>query len=133
MHTPEQRPGDLLTLADHDLKVAELVAREGESFNIVAFLAQQATEKAVKAVLAYHDIDYPKTHDVQALLSLVKPSQPDADQFVDDAEDIQDYGVSVRYDIELFPSWEEADKALDLARRTLTWAREIVRADTGEA
>lgn len=37
----------------------------------LCFDAQQAAEKAVKAVLVFHQIDFPRTHDISGLLSLL--------------------------------------------------------------
>lgn len=133
MHMTEQRARDLLRLAGHDLRAAEVLRREAESLNVVAFLAQQAIEKAIKAVLVCHDVNYPRTHDIAALLGLAQPLQVGADQFDGFAENLQHYGVSIRYDIELFPTVEAVEQALKIARRTLAWAQEIVHAKTGEA
>ena len=36
--------------------------------------AQQATEKAIKAVLVFLEIDFPRTHDLDALRNLVPDS-----------------------------------------------------------
>jgi HEPN domain-containing protein len=37
----------------------------------VAFHTQQAAEKALKAVLVHASVDFPRTHDLQALLMLI--------------------------------------------------------------
>jgi len=37
----------------------------------LCFDAEQAAEKAVKAILVFHAVDFPKTHDIRALLTLL--------------------------------------------------------------
>ena len=51
--------------------------------NQVAFHAEQAAEKAFKAVLVYTAVEFPRTHDLQSLLLLLRNS-----------------GISVRPEIE---------------------------------
>lgn len=62
-----------LDLATHDLRAAErMVADSPSTFGyLIAFVAQQATEKLVKAALLTLAIPSPKTHDIPALLVLL--------------------------------------------------------------
>jgi HEPN domain-containing protein len=64
-------PADLLALAREDLAAAEaLDSAERVSDSPVGFHAQQAVEKALKAVIASRDQDFPFTHDVGLLMQL---------------------------------------------------------------
>lgn len=128
MRTGRDRADDLLTLARHDLRIADLALPEDDGYNVVCFLAQQATEKAIKAVLAVHNVDFPKTHDLQMLLALCSDVAPEATNFVAEAEDLGDYGVTVRYDIRLYPSREQAEGAVATAHRVYDWARRLMEA-----
>lgn len=59
----------LLRKAREDQAGAQALAREPEIADaLIGFHAQQAVEKALKAVLAASGDDYPWTHDVQVLL-----------------------------------------------------------------
>ncbi len=129
MRTGRDAATDLLALARHDLRVADLALPEDEGHNVVCFLAQQAVEKSIKAVLAYRDVDYPKTHDLQMLLDLCRDVAREADTFVPEVEALADYGVVVRYDIRLYPSREDAERAVGMAHRVHEWAQQIVEAD----
>jgi HEPN domain-containing protein len=60
------RSGDWMRQADADLEHAELSAREGD-FEWACFAAQQAAEKAVKALFLFHHGD-PWGHSLLALL-----------------------------------------------------------------
>lgn len=58
-----------------DLVTAELVLGNSKAAPRQAcLLAQQAAEKALKAVLIFESVEFPKTHDLDALRNLV----PDA-------------------------------------------------------
>jgi len=61
-----------LRCAQEDLYTAEaMVEWERVSPRHVGWLAQQAAEKALKAVLIFLQIDFPRTHDLDALRNLV--------------------------------------------------------------
>jgi len=50
---------------------------------IFGFHAQQAIEKALKAWLAWLDVEYPRTHDLSLLLSLLRERGADTAPFED--------------------------------------------------
>ena len=58
--------------ADEDLAVAEQLLSDGVPyFGSIGFHAQQAAEKVLKAFPVWHQIEFPKTHDLSQLLQLV--------------------------------------------------------------
>jgi HEPN domain-containing protein len=62
-----------LALAEADLHFARLGQKDvGALENLIAFHAQQATEKALKAVLLQHEVEFPKTHDLEELFELLQ-------------------------------------------------------------
>ena len=67
-----------LEKADEDLAVAEyLISSDRPYFGAVGFHTQQAAEKYLKAFLVHHQIEFPKTHDLDKLLDLVaKVAEP---------------------------------------------------------
>jgi HEPN domain-containing protein len=51
--------------AEADLKAAKhLLDSDDVATDAVCFHSQQTVEKYLKAFLAYHGVDFPKTHDV---------------------------------------------------------------------
>jgi HEPN domain-containing protein len=83
--------------ANEDILVIEnLFESEPEMFSSsICFHAQQAVEKFLKAFLVYHDIDFPKTHDLDFLLLECKKIN---DKIFDiDLGSLTDFGVSIRY------------------------------------
>jgi HEPN domain-containing protein len=79
MKSPEEAKRELyerwIRRADEDLAVAEQLSFDGVPyFGSIGFHAQQAAEKFLKAFLVWHQIEFPKTHDLGKLLQLVARS-----------------------------------------------------------
>ncbi|MBI1735869.1 MAG: HEPN domain-containing protein [Candidatus Rokubacteria bacterium] len=73
--TPEQVRWDWVTLwlqrAENDLRSAELIiAGSLTSYETASFHAQQAVEKALKAILIRHQIEFERTHNLAECASL---------------------------------------------------------------
>ena len=70
-------PADvLLRKARDDERLARLVVGNADaSDEQIGFLAQQAVEKAIKAVLSHFGVRYRRTHDLAQLLDLLSTSQ----------------------------------------------------------
>ncbi len=62
-----------LDRAKDDLLAASLLLAQPELTNMVAFHAQQAVEKSLKALLEEVDIAFIKTHNLARLYSLIEP------------------------------------------------------------
>jgi len=92
--------------------------------NQVAFHAEQAAEKAFKAVLVQAAVEFPKTHDLQALLLLLRNSGISVGQEVEQATALTRFAVEARYPGDIEPiTPEEVAQAIELAERAVTWAR----------
>lgn len=87
-----------LAKAGQDLGAAKLLLREETSFlGAVGFHCQQAAEKYLKAFLTWHQIDFPKTHDIDELLDLVATTNAKLAKSLRSATILTDYGVETRY------------------------------------
>lgn len=76
MRPPEEVKRQLvqqwLSRAEEDLRVAEHIFNANVPYRFsVAFHAQQAAEKYLKAFLVHHQIKFPKIHDLGKILDLV--------------------------------------------------------------
>jgi len=71
----------------------------------VCWQAQQAGEKAIKAVLVYLQIDFPRSHDLDLLRNLVPEGWSLHDEFPDLAE-LTEWAVEARYP----GTWPESTK-----------------------
>lgn len=60
---------DWLVFAGEDLRVAELVFREG-IFNQVCFHSQQTVEKSLKALIKFKSVSVPKIHNLTELFNI---------------------------------------------------------------
>ncbi|MCX5961606.1 MAG: HEPN domain-containing protein [Cyanobacteria bacterium] len=91
------------------------------------FHAQQAIEKTFKALLTFHQITFPRTHDLLRLLDLALPFIPDLDNDREGFADMESYAVDVRYpDLGFDPLRSDAIIALSLAEATVFKIREKV-------
>lgn len=76
---------------------------------ILGFHAQQAIEKALKAVLARQSVEYPRTHNLAMLLELLRRQNLDMPPDTDELGRLTPFGVALRYD----QMHDESDAALD--------------------
>jgi HEPN domain-containing protein len=89
----------------------------------LCFHAQQAAEKAIKAVLLRHGIRFPYVHDIRELILLLKRKAINVPARVWKARELTNYAVETRY-----PGLSEPvnDKeylaAVALAEAVLRWA-----------
>lgn len=84
----------------------------------VAFHAQQAAEKSFKAFLAWHDMPFPKTHDLERLGRACVQIAPSLGAIVDEAAPLTEYAWRFRYPGEAEgPDRDEVEAALATARR----------------
>jgi len=85
----------------------------------VCFFAQQAAEKALKAVLVFLKYDVPRTHDLDILVSKLPQKRPLAQEF-DDLNNLTDWAVDSRYpDPENDATDEDASESIRQARAVL--------------
>ena len=108
---------DLLS-AEHNLLLGDLAPT-----SIVCFHIQQAVEKYIKALLAYHGIDFPKTHDISYLLSILPGNSQNLCMDEVTTEKLSYFAVSGRYpgfDVE--PTAEEAQ---DLLRKATAFKKAV--------
>jgi HEPN domain-containing protein len=93
----------------------------------LCFDAQQAAEKSIKAVLVHRKIDFPKTHNIRALLELVDPTGTQISKEIWQAIDLTNYAVETRYPGPAEPvTRNEYRQAVALAQKVVKWAEIIV-------
>ncbi|MEN6355978.1 MAG: HEPN domain-containing protein [Armatimonadota bacterium] len=128
-HNPIE-PGsakDWLRHAASDLAVASEANIQGVLPQTLCFHAQQAVEKSLKAVLVHLGCEYPLTHVIARLITLIKQQGIDWPDELDAAADLTIYAVQLRYpgaNPEI--AQEEYDEAVDIAKCVMEWAGHIV-------
>lgn len=100
----------LLRLARRDQEVFEIVAASsGNTHAAAGFHAQQAAEKALKALLCASDLDYPRTHDLESLAVRLAESAFALPFVPARLRPLTPYAVDFRYDDEVVSLLSEAD------------------------
>jgi HEPN domain-containing protein len=93
----------------------------------LCFDAQQAAEKALKAVLLHCKVAFPRTHALADLLTLVRKAGVRVPSEIEEATSLTPYAVEGRYPgvWEAVTADDHAD-AVRIAERVLGWAEAIV-------
>lgn len=95
---------------------------EGVYWEDLCFDAQQAAEKALKALLLATDIPFRFVHDLGELLNLLTRAGVRVPEGVLEAAELTEYAVEARYPGPFEPvSEEEHRRALELATAVVDW------------
>ena len=126
---PPEDPREWLNRARSNLMVARTeelgIYREDLCFN-----AQQAAEKAIKALLIQHDVEVPYVHDLAELLTLLERAGREVPESIRQAERLTRFAIFARYPGLAPPtSREEYREALALAEAVVRWAEESLRSE----
>lgn len=116
----------LVGLAEDDLAAADaMVDVAAVTDAIVGFHAQQAVEKALKAVLASRAQGFPFTHNIALLAQLCEDVGIGLPEPLAEVDRLTPYGVAMRYGA---PSPGTVDRATarDLAGAAVAWARRAI-------
>jgi HEPN domain-containing protein len=117
----------LLRLAREDEAAAQAMLDVGAVTDaIVGFHAQQAVEKALKAVLAVSGVEFPFTHDIQGLVELCEAEGAVLPADLTDIDQLTPYGVRLRYGAVDVAAPVERETALRWAEQTIAWAEGVI-------
>ena len=119
----------LLRKAEADSRAAEQLAKSpSPALWIVGFHAQQAVEKALKAVLSSRGVAFARTHNLTMLAALLAKHGLDAPGTADEYAVLTPFGTAFRYDDASDPDEAELDvnMAISCAAETLAWAEKQI-------
>ena len=86
-----------ISYSETDLRAAHALLDSEEFFpRQICFFAQQCAEKAIKAILVFEEVNFPKNHDLDRLRDLVPEGWKVKEQFPDLAE-LTIWAVESRY------------------------------------
>ena len=129
---PPDDPREWLNRANSSLAMARIEA-EGIYLEDLCFQAQQAVEKAIKAILIKHSVKFPYIHDITRLLTLLESTSQDIPAFVREAERLTPFSVVTRYPGMAPPvGRQEYHELLMLTERVVRWAESIVEPQNGD-
>lgn len=115
----------LLQKAREDHSAARvLVATEDQTDHVIGFHLQQAIEKALKAILAQHEIEIPRTHDLGYLLELLGSLDVEIPHPVASSDWLTPWGVLFRYDT--YSDTLDRDKGLEAVTAAIGVAEQMV-------
>jgi HEPN domain-containing protein len=118
--------------ANEDIAVIDNLINSGiENYtSTICFHAQQASEKFLKAFLVNHDVDFPRTHDLDFLL--LECQKINKEPFLDiNLKDLTEFGVSVRYPDDFYiPSVSEAVEYHQIAKEIKAIVEGLIKLST---
>lgn len=119
-------PRDWLRSAQGDLALARLRKTRGIQYEHLCFHAQQAAEKALKALLLAHGIALPRTHDLAFLVGALPPRTALPPPLID-LPILSKYAVQHRYPGDpLLLTAKHRAQALSLAEQTVMWVARLL-------
>jgi HEPN domain-containing protein len=120
-----------LSKAATDLRAAALdLAGDPPVLDDLVFHCQQAVEKVMKGMLAWHDKPFGKTHNLEALGEACLQLDSTLRPLVDRAAPLTEYAWKFRYPGEVEgPTRDEADRALAIAREAFAAILALLPAD----
>ncbi len=123
---PPDDPVEWLNRAKSNLTRAREDSRlKGVYLEDLCFDAQQAAEKAIKALLIKRRVEFPYVHDLARLLTLLEEAGQQIPERVKQAEALTPFAVLARYPALIEPVTEEQyRRALDMAQTVVDWVDE---------
>ena len=120
--------------AEHTLGVAERIYNLQEAYNFVCFLAEQAAQKALKAVRYLDGARFISIHSVSELIKEVSQKRPEFSPLRPQATILDQYYLTTRYPdavaepaipSEIFTQ-EQAQQALRIARAIFEKSKSLI-------
>lgn len=111
-----------LAKAEEDLLAAERMNQPPPLLDVALFHCQQATEKAFKAFLTWHDRPFRKTHELSELLLQCQEIDQQFADLLGSAKVLTQYATQTRYPgTSRPPALIEAETALRFAREAVAF------------
>ena len=123
---PPEDPRECLNRARSNVLLAQAQG-QGIYLEDLCFNAQQAVEKAIKAVLMQHAVEFPYVHDITQLLTLLEQAGQEIPPAVRQAERLTRFAVFTRYP-GVAPAIrpEEYTEAMRVAGEVIQWAENLL-------
>ena len=122
---------DWLSRAKGDLALARAPLPEGAFREDLCFHAQQAAEKALKAIYQYHDWPFRYVHDLDELASGLRENGLSVPKEIDQAAALTTYAAEARYPGFSEPiTNDEHEQSVSLAQSVVRWAEKIIEGES---
>ena len=114
---------DWVSRANSAYKYAIVLTDDEVYYEDKCFQAQQAAEKAIKALLIFYDVNPEHTHDISKLLNVLA-NYTELDDCLNELNLLTKYAVITRYTNSQFVVTEEMYlEAIELAKNCLEWVK----------
>jgi HEPN domain-containing protein len=125
---PPDDPREWIRRAKSNLALSRIILKEVD-FADICFDAQQAAEKAIKAVFIHRGETFPFSHDVERLLRLLEANGLKVPKYVHAAKELTRFAHVTRYPGLADPVTKRTHRrAVRIATAVLRWAeRQIAR------
>ena len=124
---PPGSASDWLARARSDLAIAQAPLPDGALYEDLCFHAQQAAEKALKAVYQHKGWPFRYTHDLETLASGLSEMGVKIPSEIVEADTLSRFAWQARYPgLEEFVTEEEYREAVRMAEEVLNWATRLV-------
>lgn len=112
---------------ENDLRNAEVLLREGGTIDAVCFHSQQAVEKYLKALLAFHRLPVRKIHSLVVLTKQIATKEPCLLDFMEGYKTLEAYYIESRYppDTRVYEQ-KEGEEAYHLAREIIDSIKKLL-------
>ena len=122
-----------LKVVDRDLKSAKHLLK-GEFFSTAVYHCQQATEKALKAYLAFKKHDVVKTHDLVKLTALCSQFDKTFEKLFHDAGHLNPFATKFRYPTEFeIPNFQDTKNSIQRTQKIVDFVlKKIAEPETGQ-
>ncbi len=134
MKNPEQTSLRWLKEAASTLESAKKIFSRNEDYNLVCFLSEQASQKALKSVAYFDGARTVPIHSVRELLKLSSEKHPELSALMSDGAKLDQYYLSTRYPdavaepaipSEIFSS-DQAEETLRIAEKIFSVSKKII-------
>lgn len=123
---PPDDPREWIARAKSNVARARNVAADVELEDL-CFDAQQAAEKAVKAVLIHRGETFPYTHDLDRLLRLLERSGQRVPKYISVCKELTRFAYATRYPGLAAPvTKRKHTRAVRIAAAVLAWAERLI-------
>lgn len=115
-----------LIKAKQDLVLVEQVINNPDvSDEIKHFHLQQSVEKALKSLLSFKGVQFPKTHDIEDLIELAEENHISLPAFINILAELTPYAVEFRYALS-FDSLHEPEYYLKHVRDFIKFVEDTI-------
>ncbi|MEO5345297.1 MAG: HEPN domain-containing protein [Magnetococcus sp. YQC-9] len=121
-------PMDWLQRAKGDLAMAKVPLPEEATYEDLCFHAQQASEKAIKAVFRHRGFAFRYTHDLEYLLTALAKTGEVIPEEVVMADELTPFAWETRYPFQGEPvTHVEYQEVIRKAEIVVAWAEQVLR------